>query len=79
MIEEFVNIIAVGNCPQCGSAKTGDCDSDPEIQDVCVGRCYDCGNLWCLEYGQKLDEDAPLRSCCDEEDDPEQEEPESRN
>ncbi len=45
--EEFVDRIMVGNCPQCDSAKTGNCEHDPDIEDVSIGRCFDCGYLWC--------------------------------
>ncbi|HXT58035.1 MAG TPA: hypothetical protein VN699_05340 [Pirellulales bacterium] len=50
--EEFVNRIMVGDCPQCGSSNTGDSENDPEIEDPCVGRCFDCGLLWCLDCGE---------------------------
>ena len=52
--EDFVNRIMVGDCPQCGCSKTGDCENDPEIDDPCVGRCFECGQLWCLDCGQFL-------------------------
>ncbi len=63
--EEFVNRIMVGDCPQCDSSKTGDCENDPEIDDPCVGRCFECGQLWCLDCGeffkdaQSIDHDCP--------------------
>jgi hypothetical protein len=47
--EEFINAVMVGNCPKCGSSDVGDCDNDPEIDDICVGRCFQCGQLWCLD------------------------------
>jgi predicted metal-binding protein len=47
--QDFVNRIMVGNCPKCDSCNTGDCDGDTEIDDICVGRCFDCGQLWCCE------------------------------
>ena len=47
--EEFVNRIMVGDCPKCGSSNTGDCEGDPEIGDPCIGRCFDCGQLWCCD------------------------------
>lgn len=50
--EDFVNRIMVGDCPQCGSSKTGDCENDPEIDDPCIGRCFECGQLWCLDCGE---------------------------
>ncbi|MGM0485548.1 MAG: hypothetical protein ACQESR_02175 [Planctomycetota bacterium] len=45
--EEFVNRIMVGECPKCGSDKTGDCENDPDIEDVSMGRCFECGYVWC--------------------------------
>jgi hypothetical protein len=50
--EEFVNRIMVGDCPKCGSSNTGDCDKDPDLEDICVGRCFTCGQLWCLDCGE---------------------------
>ena len=50
--EEFVNRVMVGDCPACGGAKTGDCENDPVIEDPCVGRCFDCGQLWRLDCGE---------------------------
>lgn len=50
--EEFVNRALVGDCPRCGGSKTGDCETDPEIEDPCIGRCFDCGQLWCLDCGE---------------------------
>ena len=50
--EDFVNRIMVGDCPKCGCSKTGDCEADPEIDDGCVGRCFECGQLWCLDCGE---------------------------
>ena len=64
--EDFVNRIMVGDCPQCGCEQTGDCENDPEIDDPCVGRCFECGQLWCLDCGlffkdahQPVDHDCP--------------------
>jgi len=50
--EDFVNRIMVGNCPRCDSSETSDCDNDPEINDICIGRCFQCGLVWCLDCGQ---------------------------
>ncbi len=50
--EDFVNRIMVGDCPRCGSSNTGDCDKDPDIADIGVGRCYECGQMWCLDCGR---------------------------
>jgi hypothetical protein len=66
--EEFANRIMVGECPRCGSAETGDCDSDPEIGELLVGRCYQCGQLWCTECGRLLDRSSPTCECWEEED-----------
>ena len=41
--EEFVDRIFVGDCPKCQSSHTGNCENDPEIAELLVGRCYDCG------------------------------------
>jgi hypothetical protein len=63
---DFANLIMVGPCPTCGSEKTGDCDADPEIDDLLVGRCYECGQLWCTECGKELTQDHPHCDCLDE-------------
>ena len=47
--EVFVNRIMVGPCPGCDSDKTSDCEDDPEIEDPCIGRCVDCGQIWCCD------------------------------
>jgi hypothetical protein len=52
--EAFLNRIFVGSCPKCGSENTGDCENDPEIDELLVGRCYDCGQLWCTECEKLL-------------------------
>ena len=43
--EEFADRIFVGDCPKCGSEETGNCEGDPEIGELLVGRCYECGQL----------------------------------
>ena len=65
--EEFVNSIFVGDCPKCGSEDTGDCDADPEIEELLVGRCYDCGQLWCTECRRLLEQNSPSCECWKEE------------
>jgi hypothetical protein len=65
--QDFVNRIMVGDCPACESSNTGDCDGDPEIDDIGVGRCFDCGQLWCCECRQLLSLKQPHCSACDEE------------
>jgi len=64
--EEFANLIMVGPCPKCDSRNTSDCDNDPEIDNILVGRCYDCGQLWCTECEQLLDRKAPSCECWEE-------------
>jgi hypothetical protein len=66
--DEFVNHIFVGNCPACESENTGDCENDPEIGHLLVGRCYDCGQLWCTECLKLLNPKAVVCECWDEED-----------
>ena len=55
--EDFVNRVMVGDCPQCGCSQTSDCENDPEIDDPCVGRCFECGQLWCLDCGELFKDD----------------------
>ncbi len=69
--EEFVNRIFVGDCPKCSSSDTGDCENDPEIDDVVVGRCYQCGHMWCTLCDQALDPKSPQCPCWDEEEEEE--------
>jgi hypothetical protein len=64
--EEFANRIMIGPCPSCGSDHTGDCDADPEINEPLVGRCYECGQLWCTECGNTLTREHPSCDCWDE-------------
>ena len=56
--EEFMARMMVGDCPTCGSDDVGDCGEDPEIEHPCLGRCYECGQLWCLDCGELLDQSA---------------------
>ena len=49
--EEFADLIMVGPCPKCDSDNTNDCEDDPVIDDPCIGRCGDCGQLWCCDCG----------------------------
>ena len=62
--EEFVNRIMVGDCPSCGSSKTGDCEHDPEIDDLCVARCFACGQLWCPDCGELFKDDQSTDHDC---------------
>ena len=52
--EDFVRSIMVGDCPNCGSTSTRDCENDPDIDDICVSKCLDCGALWCPECGEQF-------------------------
>lgn len=64
--EDFVNSIMVGPCPKCQSDHTGDCENDPQIGELLVGRCYECGQLWCTECEKLLDAKKPQCACWDE-------------
>jgi hypothetical protein len=64
--EDFANRIMVGPCPTCGGEQTGDCDADPEINDLLIGRCYECGHLWCTECGNAVTRESPHCDCLDE-------------
>ena len=73
--EEFVNRVMIGDCPKCGSSNTDDCESDPDVADICLGRCLECGQLWCPDCGELLsidqakDHDCPAWSDSDFDDD----------
>src|SRR5262249_36648943 len=58
--EEFADRILVGNCPKCDSRNTGNCENDPEISELLVGRCYDCGQFWCTECYRLLEPQAAV-------------------
>ncbi len=64
---EFANRIMVGACPSCGSDQTGDCEADSEINELLIGRCYECGHLWCTECGNRLTRTKLHCYCWDEE------------
>jgi hypothetical protein len=65
--EEFANRVLVGPCPKCGSEKTWHCGEDPEIDDISVGRCQQCGHLWCTLCDKPLDKSSPICEACDQE------------
>ncbi|HLN32365.1 MAG TPA: hypothetical protein VK395_31845 [Gemmataceae bacterium] len=71
--EEFADRILVGDCPRCDSQNTSHCEYDPEIAELLVGRCYDCGQLWCTECRRLLERSSPVCPCW-EEDVPEEDE-----
>ena len=54
--DEFADMVMIGPCPQCDSDDTDDCEDDPEIDDPCVGRCSDCGQLWCCDCDELFDD-----------------------
>ena len=62
--EDFVNQVMIGDCPTCGSSKTGDCENDPDIDDVCVARCFACGQLWCPDCGELFKNDRTIDHDC---------------
>jgi hypothetical protein len=64
--DEFVNAVLIGDCPACGSSSTNGCQDDPEIADPSVGRCLDCGQLWCPFCERLLTKAAPSCDCLDE-------------
>jgi hypothetical protein len=64
--EEFANRVMVGPCPSCGSDQTGDCDADPEIGELLIGRCYECGHLFCTECGSTISRERLSCACWDE-------------
>jgi hypothetical protein len=46
--------------------EVGNCEDDPEIEELLVGRCYECGKLWCIECRELLTPDNPKCPCWDE-------------
>jgi hypothetical protein len=67
--DKFVNAIFIGPCPTCGSSNTGDCENDPEIENLLMARCYDCGQFWCSECETLLKSAKDVCACWDEDDD----------
>jgi hypothetical protein len=62
--DEFVNRIMIGDCPQCGSSNTDNCENDPDVEDICLGRCLACGQLWCPDCGDLLNKDQAKNHDC---------------
>jgi hypothetical protein len=52
--DQFLAEIMIGECPQCESDQTKDCENVDGIEDFSVGLCMDCGYLWCSECGRSL-------------------------
>jgi hypothetical protein len=75
--EEFADRILVGDCPTCGSSQTGDCENDPDINAILIGRCYDCGQLFCTECGRLMKPNEIECECWDDLDWDETESPDS--
>src|ERR1700756_1067247 len=63
--EEFANRIMVGPCPKCGSDNTSHWGDDPEIDDISVSRCKECGQLWCSLCEKPLDKSSPICKQCE--------------
>jgi hypothetical protein len=51
-VDEFIDMIMIGPCPKCESEATTHCEDDPEIDDATVGRCKECGQLFCPDCGE---------------------------
>ena len=62
-VDDSLDRLFVRDCPKCGSEDTGSCYADPEIEEVQVGRCYECGQLWCTTCRRLLERDAPSCEC----------------
>lgn len=62
--EDFVNRIMIGDCPKCGSSATSDCENDPQIENACIARCTDCGQLWCADCGELFDKNKIIDHDC---------------
>jgi len=45
--EDFVNMVMIGPCVACGSEATTHCEDDAVIDNAAIGRCKDCGQLFC--------------------------------
>jgi hypothetical protein len=65
--------IMIGDCPACGSSNITSCEDMPDIDDITMGFCLDCGAFWCSECqvlfrkGQKICEHWALCEDCDHE------------
>lgn len=43
--EEFISKVMVGNCPNCGSDLTVDCENVRGIEDPTIGLCEECQHV----------------------------------
>lgn len=64
--EEFINRIMIGDCPLCDSSKTSDCEHDPDVEDLTMGRCFDCGHVWCTVCDSSYTPGQKACKVCDE-------------
>lgn len=55
--EDFANAIFAGVCPACGSEKTETCEDVQGIENIMVGRCTECGKIFCTDCGQTFEND----------------------
>ncbi len=52
--DEFIRMMLVGDCPNCGSENTMSCDELEGVEDPTLARCAQCGYTWCLECGSAV-------------------------
>ena len=57
--EEAIRRVLVGDCPECDSENTRDCEDTP-IDDSTVGLCLNCNIMWCLGCGAVFEEGQTL-------------------
>jgi predicted RNA-binding Zn-ribbon protein involved in translation (DUF1610 family) len=62
--DEFVHRVLVGDCPNCGSSITADCEDHPEIGHAYYARCLECDYLWCMFCGETIDPHRPFDHEC---------------
>ena len=59
-------VVRVGRCPRCDGSGVDDCSADPVIQDLFVGQCFGCGQLWCRVCGRLFDPGETSCRCVDD-------------
>jgi hypothetical protein len=59
--EQFIAEIMIGECPNCSSNQTKDCEKVGGIEDFSVGLCMNCGYLWCSECGRPLNKNTKCK------------------
>ncbi len=55
--EDFANAIFSTGCPACGSKKSETCEDVLGIENIMVGRCIECGKIFCTDCGQAFEKD----------------------